>query len=67
MTVSYLDPLISTLVEAGCGRYYNGHDLMMSVWDLTKEVFSAGYSIAKHKSYSRTMAIMDKLGMSGEM
>lgn len=67
MIVSYLDPLMSTFIEAGCGRYYTGSNLIKAIFQTFKELPAAAMSIGRSRSYSRTMAIMDALGMSGEM
>lgn len=67
MIVSYLDPLMSTFIEAGCGRYYTGSNLVKAIFQTFKELPAAIMSIGRSRSYSRTMAIMDALGMSGQM
>lgn len=59
--VSMLDPLMCTLVEVGCGRYYNKRDFTKCVTLLIKELPAAILSLGKSGSYSRTMGIIDSL------
>ncbi len=59
--VSMLDPLMCTLVEVGCGRYYNKRDFTKAVTLLIKELPAAMLSLGKSGSYSRTMGIIDSL------
>lgn len=59
--VSMLDPLMCTLVEVGCGRYYNKRDFTKCVALLIKELPAAILSLGKSGSYSRTMGIIDSL------
>lgn len=59
--VSMLDPLMCTLVEVGCGRYYNKRDFTKAVTLLIKELPAAMFSLGKSGSYSRTMGIIDSL------
>lgn len=59
--VSMIDPLMCTLVEVGCGRYYNKRDFTKAVTLLIKELPAAMLSLGKSGSYSRTMGIIDSL------
>lgn len=63
MIVSFLDPLISTFIESMSGRNYGGRDLMHGIFEVCKEFPQMLASIERRKSYSKTMAIIDQLGM----
>ena len=63
MIVSFLDPFLSTIAEAISGRNYGAKDLMRGLWDTCKEFPQMLASISRRKSYSKTMAIIDALGM----
>lgn len=63
MIVSFLDPLLSTFIESLTGRYYGAHDLMCGLFDTCKEFPLMLASISRRKSFSKTMAIIDALGM----
>ena len=63
MIVSFLDPLLSTFIESLTGRYYGARDLMCGVFDTCREFPLMLASISRRKSFSKTMAIIDALGM----
>lgn len=63
MIVSFLDPLLSTFIESITGRYYGARDLMCGVFDTCREFPLMLASISRRKSFSKTMAIIDALGM----
>lgn len=63
MIVSFLDPLLSTFIESLTGRYYGAHDLMCGLFDTCREFPLMLASISRRKSFSKTMAIIDALGM----
>lgn len=63
MIVSFLDPFLSTIAEAVSGRNYGARDLMRGLWDTCKEFPQMLASVSRRKSYSKTMAIIDALGM----
>lgn len=63
MIVSFLDPFLSTIAEAVSGRNYGARDLMRGLWDTCKEFPQMLASISRRQSYSKTMAIIDALGM----
>lgn len=63
MIVSFLDPLLSTFIESITGRYYGARDLMCGVFDTCREFPLMFASISRRKSFSKTMAIIDALGM----
>ena len=63
MIVSFLDPLLSTFIESITGRYYGTRDLMCGVFDTCREFPLMLASISRRKSFSKTMAIIDALGM----
>lgn len=65
--ISMLDPLMCTLVEVGCGRYYNKRDFTKCVTLLIKELPAAILSLGKSGSYSRTMGIIDSLQLGGNL
>lgn len=63
MIVSFLDPLLSTFIESLTGRYYGAHDLMCGLFDTCREFPLMLASISRRKSFSKTMVIIDALGM----
>ena len=63
MIVSFLDPFLSTIAEAVSGRNYGARDLMRGLWDTCKEFPQMLASVSRRKSYSKTMTIIDALGM----
>lgn len=62
--VSWLDPYFSAWIEASQSREYGMRDLIAAHCNIAKESLQALASIGTNKSYSKTMAINDAMGIS---
>lgn len=62
--VAWLDPYFSAWIEASQGREYGMRDLIAAHCNIAKESLQALASIGSNKSYSKTMAINDAMGIS---